>query len=532
MGKAKSFVPDSTPKKFHADAVDDGPDVSGLNDAPPAIPEDGPQSIPATAMHSGLQGVSFGLADEAQGLIGAGVEGAGAALEKLGLKDAPEYLGDPLEPNDAPPSVYERVLKAYKQTRDAERGDVHKGEQDNPKTAIGAELVGAALAPGPKVKSAKGLARVGEFAKAGAKTGAAFGFGKSEADNPVGVAGDTALGGASGGASGAAIGGVSAALQPLLKKMADRRAYKALDPYMKSLDPLMKKSPIDNPMQEADRLGRKALDNDLIGFGSTSAGIAKKSARALDETGEALGATLGRIQDETANTIRSPMHAKGKPLELAELVWALEDKADDAISRGDQDLASALRAESAKLAKTANDWSVAGKGTGMDLNEAENLKRMLQSKVDFKKVRNLTPDTVEAKQTAASVARKAVEDAAEAVAGPEEVDAFRALKGRFGDLSEIADTAGYGSGRLARNNWLSLGDQQAAQVGAHGGDIRALLMALGNKLARERGSSSAARGADYLQKGGGVLPALKAEQSITTDEDTKRKLARYLGLME
>lgn len=478
-----------------------------------------PQSQAETALHSGMQGLSFGLQDEATGLIG-GAGAAGAALlEKLGMKEPdpttealadPDITGERPDMATAPPvakgegdnrrSTLERVLSGYTQARDWERADLHKGERDNPKTALAAELTGSLLAPGPKgTKGATGLKRVGDGIKMGSKMGAAYGFGKSEGGDAGEVALDTVKGAGIGGATGGVLGGISAASRPLLKRIADRRAYKALDPYMKSLDPLMAKSPAGNKMQEADRLGRKALDNELIGFGSSSAGIARKASEAADDTGVMLENSLGRIQDETVGIERGVGYIKGRPVSLSELAQKLANDADEAARAGNQDLARALRSEADDVIATVG----ARADDSMTLPDAETYKRTLQDRVNYDKSRTMAQPTVDAKKAAASNARQLTEEAVEALAGPEDLSQFKALKQRYGDLATLSDTAGYGSGRLARNNALSLGDQQAAQVGAaSGGDLKALLFALTNKMGRERGSSSAAAMADTLQKGG------------------------------
>lgn len=121
-----------------------------------------------------VQGVTFGLADEAVGLV------------ESALTD-----------------------KTYEQARDESRKNFKRAEESNPGVSLAGNVagsIGSAFLPGIGAigNVAKG-ASLGKTALAGATQGALTGFGESEEDSIAGIAKDVAIGGAFGGAAGAAI---------------------------------------------------------------------------------------------------------------------------------------------------------------------------------------------------------------------------------------------------------------------------------------------------------------------------------------
>jgi hypothetical protein len=148
------------------------PEVSGA----PA-----PGIIESTA-RGGTQGLTAGFADEASGLLGAVGEKA-MHLFADGLGD--KSFGD-----------------TYREYRDAYRSGDKAAEQANPNAFGGSQvagtLAGSALVPGASAAKL-GLA------------GAASGLGHSEADTALGMAKDTAMGGAIGYGGGKALNGLAGA---------------------------------------------------------------------------------------------------------------------------------------------------------------------------------------------------------------------------------------------------------------------------------------------------------------------------------
>lgn len=493
----------------------------------PAIPE-GPnkpeaQSQGETALHSGLQGVSVGLADEAQGLIGGATEGGAMALEALGLKDAPEDLADPVTGESTRKSALQRLLKSYEQARDWERSAVHQGERDNPKTALASEVVGSLVAPGPKgTKGLKGLARVGEGALTGAKMGAAYGFGKSEGEGAGDVALDTAIGGGVGAGTGAVIGGVSALAQPMLKKLAERQAMKAAG-VRGGIKNVPQSVGIEN-QHEFDAMGREILDHDLIPVFGSKAGVADRAESLRQQAGNSIGAELQKAQlsgvpaqfDEAAwaasepyfNSTALAQAKSGRP--VRDLVKALYEQAER--TPGDWERLNTTKSD---LGKNIN-WNAVPKGTGALVNKTygalnENIAGQLERAV-----------------------------------GQESADALRAANADYGLASKVGKLAKDTGLRESANSTMGLremlatitgGGLGAALGGPGGAMIGAPALATVANLSRKYGPAGGATLADALQKGGtanlpiggltGALSDVEA-QSLTTEEEKKRALAERL----
>lgn len=188
----------------------------------PQIPEQ-PSTGRAVA-EGAVQGGTYDFGDELQGFIGA-ILRRNPGAKALGY--SPEAMG---EENIFSPTGYgDSFMEDYRKERDAARRDRDAAKSAHP-TAYGVSEVGSAiLAPGPKTAKGSGISG---FAKTGAKVGAAFGLGSSDADLTKGEVGEAALdttaGGATGGALGAA-GGVlnKYAIQPLAQKAteAGQRAF-------------------------------------------------------------------------------------------------------------------------------------------------------------------------------------------------------------------------------------------------------------------------------------------------------------------
>ena len=196
------------------------------------------------------------------------------------------------------------------------------------------------------------------------------------------------------------MGGLNALLQRYLAGAASRRAYKALDPHQKSINALMDRSPVGEPMLEADRLGRKALDEGLVRPFDNSSKIAQRAAVATEETGQMLGGTVQRIQDDLERSpapLRSdigPALPHGKPVRMGELADRLESEAALAKqSPGTMDLARAMEAEAQSARDAAQNRVAAGKDAFLTLPQSEKEKTLLQGRVDYDKTRTMTQPT-------------------------------------------------------------------------------------------------------------------------------------------
>lgn len=130
----------------------------------------------------GLQGMTFGLSDE----IGAGL----AALAAV--------------PATGQDFTLENLSKAYTDIRDNVRAEQNAFREENPKTAMAANVVGGIVSgvPGRIIKTA---GTVLNGAVSGAVAGGVSGYGFSDAENPVDQVSDSGTGAVAGAVLGAAI---------------------------------------------------------------------------------------------------------------------------------------------------------------------------------------------------------------------------------------------------------------------------------------------------------------------------------------
>lgn len=183
------------------------------------------------------QGGTLGFADEFGGLLGGLLVKSpvrlGAAAQPS-PDDTPEQRAlkeSLLREQDAQPS-------SYRLTRDNMREELAQARAEHPKTVLAGEVLGSIAAPIPGGTATKGaslLVRAGKAALQGAKVGAAYGLGSSEADvldgNVGGAAVDTASGmglGALGGAGGEVLATGGKALVQALRGRAARGAAEAV----------------------------------------------------------------------------------------------------------------------------------------------------------------------------------------------------------------------------------------------------------------------------------------------------------------
>jgi hypothetical protein len=154
------------------------------------------QDVPQaeTAVRNLAQGFTLGHSDE--------LAGVGEALGRaVGLKGAGGPMRDISVDDSGPTISLDKLKSAYVAGRDAERAALKKDQQQNPKTAMVANLAGGVLSPVNKLKALEGMS----LAKQGALLGAITGEGTSEQNNLAGIAADTAVGGVTGAAVGKAL---------------------------------------------------------------------------------------------------------------------------------------------------------------------------------------------------------------------------------------------------------------------------------------------------------------------------------------
>lgn len=188
------------------------------------------------------QGLTFGLADELSGAIGAAGEKIGQSLGAF--EPSEEEILSQLSPEararvekqklkvSAPKSKEESLLELYRKYRDEQRAELAQAKELYPKTVMAGEFAGGMLLPagvlGTGLKTARKFGQIipkaplKQLAKEGAKIGAIagglYGAGASEADLTKATeqpqvlgefTGDVALGGTIGAGTGAALPGVA-----------------------------------------------------------------------------------------------------------------------------------------------------------------------------------------------------------------------------------------------------------------------------------------------------------------------------------
>lgn len=205
---------------------------------PVPVPEENPLSFldPKTklgAAASGLtQGGTLGFSDELYG----GINALANAFSPRKLSAEEQDRKADLD-EIAPLSKADEFVKDYKENRDDLRANDAAASKAHPVIHGLAEAAGALAVPVPGGTVAKGLpaaAKALAYAKAGAPLGAAFGLGKSDADNPVDAALDTASGAALGGAGSAVAGPLVESATGPLSTMLNRAFARKASPVARS----------------------------------------------------------------------------------------------------------------------------------------------------------------------------------------------------------------------------------------------------------------------------------------------------------
>lgn len=435
-------------------------------------------------------------------------EGQPTLTENREAKTAPS---EPENPNA------QAMGDAYRAARDSMREQFSTAEKKHPGAYLGGELLGSLALPLPGPGKAKGLAKVGKYALQGAGIGTATGLGNSEADLTEGdVKGallDTGAGTAGGAAFGGLLGAGAAKLDPYLEQLAARRGFKALDPYMKSISDALESKLGRNPspaevMSEVERLGKRALDEGIIPEGrlerfASSETLGNRAADLREEAGVLKGAFVDHAQQQLG----------GNPVSIGTLATNIEAEAQAARLRGQQGLSRKLDKEAAELRQTIVDRASAGFAdpAAQTLQEAEKMKTLIQGDV-FGAGRPGGAGQ-RAKETVARLAKEQAEKAIESGLGPEDLDQFIALKGRYGDLANLSDIASHGAIRGFRNQAVGLGDKAAAGIGATiAGAPGAAAAGSANNFLRKRGDAGLARTLSNASKSNDLLtPAANLE---------------------
>lgn len=425
-----------------------------------------------------------GFPDELRGLLGARDDTLRAMAAGTGTP-IPEF-GD-----------------AYRARRDEYRDTDERMRDEDPLAYHGAGVVAGALAPGPKMGG--GLRGA---LKSGALMGGVSGLGNSSQDltrpsveTVGGATGDVLANAALGTAATAAVYPWAQAVPTVAKdfstylseRYAPVRALKAAGAQKVDLKPLFKADP-----KKAYRLGRTLLNEGVIPAGANAEGVADKVEPALRSAGFDMGAAL-READAT-----------GAKFNLEDFLQTVERELIEPNSRspGISSEINALKGKVAEFRKLYPEGVT-------DFKTANKIKSdFAQGQVNWGNHWNNAGPTqfLEGmRKQFVGIFNDSIEDQVGSSAGPDTRAAFEAAKARYGPLKWALDVSGRGRAGELGNEVLGLKDMQAAQAVAQlksaanadnplGSGALGLAAAFASKLARERGASTMAAGADRLSR--------------------------------
>lgn len=404
----------------------------------------------------------------------AGIEGLGSGFyEWLKSKGNESLLGQ----------LDKSIRAAQEKTKTA--------EQEHPLLALG----GAIAAPNPlgKLGAATKGAGLAKRALYGVASGALQAGAEAAAlDRPIAPA--AVGGGAFGGLGGAAspyIQRLATAAAKPIKAFAEERAFKALDPYWtKELEAITRQKALESgeSWQGPREIGRTLLDRGIVKPFSTSETTFRNLSKASDIDAKAIEGAL-----DASEAAGAPSVLKDKVLNML-LDEASRLQGDPSKS----DKINALLQEAQNIEATM--------AASVPMRGAEGIKRGYYKELQGAYGPQSSSLNEFAKKTAARGFKEGVEESVGASGyGPQ----FSTAKERYAELQTPLDLALMGSARQLRNRIMQPSDIAAAAstmmaAGQKpGGSLLGEGMAgaaagIAHKLARRRGSSTAAAGAEKL----------------------------------
>lgn len=422
-------------------------------------------SDPVGMIRAGLQGATFGLAGK--------VQGAAASLPGIG-----PYLNRPMwgEGSDSLPPEKTRA-QATNEAQDLLEGAAKRHPV--------AEFLGSLAAPVPGLGEIKGAAGIGKLALQGAGMGAVSAYGRSRPeDDAATTAKDIGLGAGLGGLGGGLLGALGAVGGKAIGGLggaAERRAVKAAGAIQSDL-----RGKSDDQVQ---RIGRNLLDNNVIPFGGGKKAILTNAKALASGSGAGMGAILNEADAATGHGFdygKTIDRIKG----FLDRLNPTERRAAGGVERMLADLEEAATAPGKSGFSAAND-----------------IKSSLYDNINYKADPKLKT----------TLEKRAVHELMDEIDTqlPAKQSEFRALKQNFGSAAEAKKWAGKAMNRELGNNAFGLGDLVLA-AGGLGGSGTALAtghtlgglatlagtgtLAVGKKLARERGDAALAVGLNGADK--------------------------------
>lgn len=403
-------------------------------------------------VRAAMQGATLGFGDEAVGY----------------LESRYPFLARPAADLAAPTPPAKSYRDARDENRELQEGAAHK----NPWSAA----AGSLLAPIPGVGSGAGI---GTMAAHGAGVGIASALGGSHADLTEGDYGDAAvdmaLGGLFGGAMGAGMGALSKfspkAVADYLRKTADEKTIKAAGAIQSDLKGKL--------ATEGGRgqVAKDLLDEGVVRFGSGKKAILDRAKELVAKSGSGIGDTLNAADEATSNGF-----------DYGRAVARIRSYLDS-LNPTERRAAGNVEKIIADLEEAATK---PGEKPGFAV--ANDIKSSLQDSINYK-----TAPKVQTNLEKRAVGLLTDEIDSQMPEGLQK--GFGELKRKFGSGAEIKKVASKAVNREAGNNAFGLTDYILAAAGLSGGlaaghpiagTIGAGALAVGRKLARERGDSAAA----------------------------------------
>lgn len=544
--------------------------VFGEQDALPAqAPTPEPKyGLGETILEKGAKGASFGLlpalqvgaefdiGGEASPMLGAATALAGRKQDEGWLDYLKRVAGNSSGITRTALSGLDRLTggtgdQAVENARQQWMTRGNQMQKDRPVTSAVSEIGGALLNPlggGP----AKGL---GQMALQGAKLGAMQGLGNGIGEGDSGLeTGKKTLLGAGIGAAAAPVGyGLVKGLGALknapgaLRNFAEERSVKALNPYLKDLKALVRGDGMDETA--ITDLGRTLLDKKMVRFGDKGQTVADRLSAEVDRTGGNIGDAIDAAE-EAAQSL--PKYWERTPVDLRNVTGKLGEEMR-ALPKARTDLSESFGNQINELSGIGERGIVDPSFNPMiGIKAGELEKRALQSKINYAVPTGEQTAANQALDSAAKGLRSEVERAidvtGERAGRPDLLGNFLKAKQEYAPMQQALDIAQAGSLRNFRNRWISPTDygtglagfvqtgSQGASPGASG--LIGAALALGHKVARERGSASLAVGADKLANEFGHIgntfafaePAAQAAgQAIQSAAPRLGALAQYFG---
>lgn len=430
------------------------------------------------------QGGTFGHADELGGAIGE------ALLPDSGVKLG---AGAALSPNDTPEQRASKEALAqgvastpsdYELVRDRMRGEVAQAREESPWLTGGGQL-GGAIAASVATRRLPGMAQLGAVGQ-GALEGAVEGMGESTAATPLGIAGDTLLGGVAGAAFGKVGQVVGEAASPYLRRAAgalqESLADTAAERALKAAGAIQK----DFPKQPGARerfMERGALMLDepgLVATGRSAGGIGEAAEESLEEYGAQIGRYLKQAEDA------------GVAFDPTAFVQRVRAEVLPQVERN-----PALKSQRARIVELLNDFEAqaaenARVGQPFTFTEANNIKGDLQAAVF-----NNQGDIRRNQELGAAIQgifTNEIDNQLGRVLQGDDLIRFLDAKKRYAAMATAAQLGRQGANRSTGNNLLGLPDYFASTAAAAmgGGPIAAAATGAATSAIRGRADSAAA----------------------------------------